>query len=194
MASEPNDPTDPDAHSALPAPLYRFLTHELRTPLAAMLGLLQQGLRRPAESHSHGRLEKLIQQTQLLIRQLDAVNQTLWAPPTDTTLQETLLENLLQNACDQARAQATAKQQTLRLQTPARCAFVPTHSQFLVQAVTATLQLSIAQAPQAATITLHCTLRSHCAQLHIGYFPTPGSALPSEHNLHTLQLPLLVYD
>ena len=183
-----------NAPLSLPAPLYRFLTHGLRSPLAALLALLQQGLQRPLESASHRRLVQARQQAAAMLQQLDALNQTLYAPPGDAALSETLLENLLQEACDRARPQARAKQQRLQLQSPAHRAFVPQDTLCLVQALSATLQLSLAQAPAGACITLHCSLHASGGMLHIGYFAGASPARPSGSITHTLQLPTLVYD
>lgn len=182
------------ATEPIPPPLYRFLTHGLRSPLAAMADLLQQGLRHPEESASHPRYEKVLQQSHQLLQRLDAFNQTLLPPPGHGALQETLLENLLHNACDRVRPHAAARQQVLQLLAPARCAFVPVHSQCLVQAITATLHWTLLQAPQGATITLHCTLHPQAGLLHIGYSAPQNPTLPSGNITHTLYLPTLVYD
>lgn len=188
------EPPQPEACEALPAPLYRFLTHELRAPLSTIVTLLQQGLRRPAESPGHPRYTHVLQQAQELLQRLDAFNQTLWPVPADTALQETLLENLLHSACDTVRPQAAAKHLVLQLLAPVRQAFVPADTRCLVQALRATLQLAIAQAPQGATITLHSTLHSTSGLLHIGYCVPPTAAWPSGSMTHTLCMPTLVYD
>ena len=197
ISPDPDNPRPPKAApgtAPTTTPLYRFLSHTLRSPLTTIVAVLQQGLQRPAESPGHPRFEKVLQQTQKLLQQLDDFNQTLLAPPNDTPMQETLLENLLYNACDRVRPQATARQQALQLQVPAVAVFVPHHNQSLVQAVVAMLQWTMAQAPQAATITLHCTLQPHSSLLHIGYSAPQNPHLPSSSITHTLYLPTLVYD
>lgn len=188
------DPAHTPQPANVPASVYHFLTHELRSGLATLLTLLYQGRHHPAEHPSHRRFEQLQAQTAHLLQRLDDFNQTLWPPPENTATQETLLENLLNSACDRARPLAAARQQHLQLQPPARHAFAPQATQQLAHSILATLQLTIAQAPRKSTIRLHCTLHPHSGTLHIGCaFPArPG--LPDENIRHTLHLPTLVYD
>lgn len=188
------EPTEPVLAGAVPPQLYHFLTHTVRAPLANLQTLLHQGLLRPAESASHARMAKALHQAQDLMLRLDAFNQTFWPPVDASVYQESLLDNLIDNACEQLRPQASARQQILQVHASAQCAFVACEPLLLVQAITATLQLCIAQAPQGATIALHSLLQADFGVLHLSYGAAQGECPPGGRVTHSLQLPGLVYD
>ena len=160
------DITDPAASASVQVqqePLRRFLSHDLRAPIAAMISQLRQETRKLVDATHVGTTAALLHQATKMLSSVDDFALAVAADLGQLHWTESLLENLLEDAIGNALPKLKTKGQLAQQAAACEPIFINADGQLMVRALVYLLTKAADIAPPDSQITWEVR-SSHTAQ------------------------------
>lgn len=132
----------------------RFLSHDMRTPIAAIISLIRMNASKSAGDVAVNRGPQMLQQARTLLQMVDDFTYTVSAEVGNFKFKDELLETLLNDALEQVMPLAHAKGQTVEDVNPPETVFVSVDTRLFVRALVNLLANAIKFAPADSSIVL----------------------------------------
>lgn len=132
----------------------RFLSHDMRTPIAAIISLIRLSSSKVGTDAAANRGPQMLQQARTLLQMVDDFTFTVSAEVGNFKFKDELLETLLNDALEQVMPLAQAKGQTIDDINPPETVFVTVDTRLFIRALVNLLANAIKFAPSDSTITL----------------------------------------
>lgn len=134
----------------------QFLSHDMRTPLAAIITLIQTDIESKAPTHT---VQNLINKCQHMLSMMDDLTLILSNSPSDQSFRAELIDNILLDAIDQVAELANQKNIAINIeQDHTKHLFIAMHAKTFTRALVNLLVNSIKYAPSDTPITLSIEL------------------------------------
>lgn len=132
----------------------RFLSHDMRTPIAAIISLIRLNSSRARVDDGLNRGPQMLQQAHTLLQMVDDFTFTVSAEVGNFKFKDELLETLLNDALEQVMPLAQAKGQTVEDINPVETVFVTVDTRLFIRALVNLLANAVKFAPPDSRIVL----------------------------------------
>lgn len=153
--------------------MLEFLSHDMRTPQVAIIGLTRQGEAAPPDM-----LGRIRTQAERTLKLADNFVQLARLEEAELQREDTDLGALLEEACDRFYAQAKARNITIEQSLPEEPMFAPVDAAMIARMLDNLLSNASKYAPEATTVTV--ALAQHADGYAVLSISDQGPGLPGE--------------